>query len=104
VLSVDHPRHVALRIRKSRVILLIQIFVFMTCYRVKFTFIFTFDYDYHYHTFVSARDDIHVIRNTVQYRLNDTERQKKKISGCQPEELLDILLQTETRVSTVQET
>ena len=48
----------------------------MTCYRVKFTFIFTFDYDYH--TFVSARDDIHVIRNTVQYRLNDTERQKKK--------------------------
>ena len=102
MLSVDHPRHVALRIRKSRVILLIQIFVFMTCYRVKFTFIFTFDYDYH--TFVSARDDIHVIRNTVQYRLNDTERQKKKISGCQPEELLDILLQTETRVSTVQET
>jgi len=47
VRAVDHPHQLAPRLRKSRAVLLILLFAFMTWYRVKFIFTFTFDYDYH---------------------------------------------------------
>jgi hypothetical protein len=76
----------------------------VTCYGVKFTFPFTFDYDYH--TFGSVSEGKIHMWYVKQFNKDLTiqKDKKKNITGCEPEELLAILLQNETRVIAVQET
>ena len=75
----------------------------MNCYRVNFNFTFSFNYDYH--TFGSVSQGTIQICHAKWFNKDLTvQKDKKNINRCQPEELLAILLQTETRAIAVQET